>query len=64
MTERTFCWVQGLRGPEPQILFNPRVGCGSTKIIPGTERELSPNDGRSLRELAEEYDAPKEASCL
>ena len=56
---RTFCWVWGLRGPAPQILFDdPRVGTDGVTILPGTEIKLDPRDGRSLDQLAAECPAP------
>ena len=57
---RTFCWVWGARHPFPQIIFeDPRIGCASLKILPGSERKLSLDDGRSLDELAAEYPPPE-----
>jgi hypothetical protein len=54
MTEhrpRTFCWVEGLRGPTPQIIFeDPRVGCEGLKIL--SSHKLHPADTRSLDQLA------------
>lgn len=57
---RTFCWVQSLRGPAPQIIFEPRVGCASTTILPGASIKLDPADTRTLDQLAADYPAPKE----
>ena len=54
---RTFVWAWGLRGPQPQILFEPRVGCEATRIL--VERKLDPADTRSLNELARDYPAPE-----
>lgn len=53
---RTFAWVWGLRGPEPQILFDdPRVG-GAPQIL--ASREIVPDDTRSLTQLTRDYPAP------
>ena len=58
---RTFCWVVGLRGPEPQILFDdPRVGCEGVQVL--AERKLDPADARSLNQLAADYPVPSEAA--
>lgn len=56
---RTFCWIAGLRGPEPQLLFDdPRVGCERLPVIPGSAVKLDPADGRSLDALMRAYPAP------
>lgn len=56
----TFCWVWGAREPWPQVIFDDsRVGCDGLKIIPGSERKLSADDGRSLDELSAAYPAPE-----
>lgn len=58
---RSFAWVWGLRGPEPQILFDdPRVGCREGIVILA-QTKLNPNDTRGLDELAAAYPAPEAA---
>jgi hypothetical protein len=53
---RTFAWVWGLNGPEPQILFDdPRVG-GALQIL--ASRKLDVDDTRLLTQLARDYPAP------
>lgn len=57
---RTFAWVWGLRGPEPQILFDdPRVG-GALRIL--ASRKIEPDDTRSLTQFARDYPAPEAAA--
>ncbi|MCC8967895.1 hypothetical protein H8A95_37700 [Bradyrhizobium sp. Pear76] len=57
---RTFCWVWGLNGPAPQVLFDdPRVGCEGLTILASTK--LEPTDTRSLTQLARDYPAPQES---
>lgn len=41
------------------IFDDSRVGCDGLKIIPGSERKLSADDGRSLDELSAAYPAPE-----
>lgn len=53
---RSFCWMPGLRGPAPQIVFDdPRVG----GIKPLAEIKIEPGDTRSLDQLARDYPVPK-----
>jgi hypothetical protein len=57
---RTFCWVWGLRGPNPQILFDdPRVGPADLPILPNASIKLDPGDRRTLDQLAHDYPAPE-----
>lgn len=59
---RTFCWVWGLRGPAPQILFDdPRVGPADLPIIAGTAIKLRLDDTQTLDQLAADYPAPEVA---
>lgn len=54
---KSFCWVAGLNGPAPQIVFDdPRVGCEDLRIL--AEIKLDPEDMRSLTQLATAYPAP------
>ncbi|QOZ25335.1 hypothetical protein [Bradyrhizobium sp. CCBAU 51753] len=54
---RTFCWIGGVRGPAPQILFDdPRVGCEGLQILASIR--LEPTDTRSLDQLARDCPAP------
>ena len=55
---RYFCWIEGLRGPEPQIVYLPLVGSVRSKIIAGTEHDLDRQDKRTLWELARAFPAP------
>lgn len=58
---RTFVWVWGLRGPEPQILFDdPRTGTEGARVL--VERKLDKDDARSLTQLARDYPAPAETA--
>lgn len=56
---RTFCWVTGVAGPAPQLLYDdPRVGCDGLYIL--ASHKLEPTDTRSLTQLARDYPAPPE----
>ncbi|MCC8949312.1 hypothetical protein H8A97_30475 [Bradyrhizobium sp. Arg62] len=57
---RTFCWVTGVAGPAPQVVYDdPRVGCEGLQILASTR--LEPTDTRSLTQLACDYPAPQES---
>lgn len=53
---RSFCWVAGLRGPEPQIITEPRVGCAGLTVL--TSHLLADTDTRSIDELAASLTPP------
>lgn len=56
---RSFCWVAGVAGPEPQVVFeDPRVGCASITFLASTKLEST--DTRSLTQLARDYPAPSQ----
>lgn len=56
---RTFCWVWGPLGPQPQIMFDdPRGGFAGARILSGAERKLELTDERTLDQLARAYPAP------
>lgn len=53
---RSFYWFAGLRGPQPQIVFDdPRVGETRPPLF---EQKLDPADTRTLDQLAAAYPAP------
>lgn len=57
---RSFAWVAGLRGPEPQIIYeDPRTGCGSLPIL--ATHPIAPDDpdGHSLFALSFRFPAPR-----
>lgn len=58
---RTFAWIAGLRGPEPQIIYeDPRTGCAGSRII--AQHPIAPDDphGHSLFALSFRFPAPRE----
>lgn len=58
---RTFAWVAGLRGPEPQIIYeDPRTGCSHLPII--ASHPIPPDDphGHSIFVLTLRFPAPRE----
>lgn len=56
---RTFAWVAGLRGPEPQIIYeDPRTGCAALPILASTP--IDTDLPISIEQLAYFYPAPRE----
>lgn len=58
---RSFAWVAGLRGPEPQIIYeDPRTGCAALPIL--ANHPIETDQPLSLELLASIYPAPAEAA--
>lgn len=61
-----FVWLRGLRGPEPQLWFEPLVGCAYLKDRVLAEHRLPLLNGRAagtLDDLARLYPAPPMEDC-
>lgn len=60
---RTFAWVAGLRGPEPQIIYeDPRTGCAALPIL--ESHPIEPDDplGHSIFAMSFRFPAPQVSS--
>jgi hypothetical protein len=56
---RTFAWVAGLRGPEPQIIYeDPRTGCAGLPIM--ATHKIDSDYPHSIALLRRRFPAPRE----
>ena len=58
---RSFAWIAGLRGPEPQIIYeDPRTGCAGLPIL--ASHAIETEQPSSLEMLVSLYPAPQVVS--